>query len=126
MRHSVSANRFSTPLPAGFNEHKTPLPEAERALMDITAKVKPSKRLAADARGPKAARQLGTLGGGNHFLELLYDEEGGIWIMLHSGSRNIGLTPPMLHACSFVLARGFFVARDSCIEMQQLNNFIKQ
>ena len=84
-------------MPAGFNEHKTPLPEAERALADITAKIKPSKRLAADAKGPKAARQLGTLGGGNHFLELLYDEEGGIWIMLHSGSRNIGA--PCLVLC---------------------------
>lgn len=34
--------------------------------------------------------QLGTLGGGNHFIEIQYDEEGFVWIMLHSGSRNIG------------------------------------
>ena len=34
--------------------------------------------------------QLGTLGGGNHFIELQVDEEGYIWIMIHSGSRNIG------------------------------------
>lgn len=37
-----------------------------------------------------AAAQVGTLGGGNHFIELCYDEQGRIWIMLHSGSRNIG------------------------------------
>jgi len=34
--------------------------------------------------------QLGTLGGGNHFVEVQYDEDGNVWIMLHSGSRNIG------------------------------------
>lgn len=35
-------------------------------------------------------KQLGTLGGGNHFWELQYDEDNYIWIMLHSGSRNFG------------------------------------
>lgn len=34
--------------------------------------------------------QLGTLGGGNHFIELCVDEEGTIWATLHSGSRGIG------------------------------------
>jgi len=36
------------------------------------------------------AAQLGTLGGGNHFLEVQADEQGRPWIMLHSGSRNLG------------------------------------
>ncbi len=35
-------------------------------------------------------RNLGTLGGGNHFIELQSSEEGIIWLMLHSGSRNLG------------------------------------
>ena len=35
-------------------------------------------------------RSLGTLGGGNHFIELQKDEEGTLWIMIHSGSRNLG------------------------------------
>lgn len=34
--------------------------------------------------------QLGTLGGGNHFIEIQKSQEGQIWIMIHSGSRNIG------------------------------------
>ncbi len=34
--------------------------------------------------------QIGTLGGGNHFIELCLDERDRVWIMLHSGSRNIG------------------------------------
>ena len=35
-------------------------------------------------------RQLGTLGGGNHFIELCLDEQDRVWVMLHSGSRGIG------------------------------------
>ena len=34
--------------------------------------------------------QLGTLGGGNHFIEVCLDESGQVWVMLHSGSRGIG------------------------------------
>ncbi|MBQ7279282.1 MAG: RtcB family protein [Bacteroidales bacterium] len=34
--------------------------------------------------------QVGTLGGGNHFIELQRDEEGILWIMIHSGSRHLG------------------------------------
>ena len=37
-----------------------------------------------------ARRQVGTLGGGNHFIELQKDDDGYLWIMLHSGSRNLG------------------------------------
>ena len=43
-----------------------------------------------DAR--KIWKQIGTLGGGNHFIELCLDEVGAVWVMLHSGSRNIGKT----------------------------------
>lgn len=35
-------------------------------------------------------RQIGTLGGGNHFIELCLDENDDVWVMLHSGSRNPG------------------------------------
>ncbi len=38
-----------------------------------------------------ARRQLGTLGGGNHFIEIQKGDDGFIWIMIHSGSRNFGL-----------------------------------
>lgn len=38
-----------------------------------------------------ARKQLGTLGGGNHFIEIQKDQEGYIWVMVHSGSRNFGL-----------------------------------
>jgi len=47
------------------------------------------------ARSPKAAHprgygHLGTLGTGNHFIELCLDEAGDVWVMLHSGSRGVG------------------------------------
>ncbi len=38
----------------------------------------------------KAASQLGTLGSGNHFIEICGDENDDVWVMLHSGSRGIG------------------------------------
>ena len=38
----------------------------------------------------KAQSQLGSLGGGNHFIEVCLDTSDGVWLMLHSGSRNIG------------------------------------
>ncbi|ANV85017.1 RNA-splicing ligase RtcB [Picosynechococcus sp. PCC 7003] len=38
----------------------------------------------------KALKQMGSLGGGNHFIEVCLDEENNVWLMLHSGSRHIG------------------------------------
>jgi tRNA-splicing ligase RtcB len=38
----------------------------------------------------RADRQVGTLGGGNHFVEVQADDEGAIWLMLHTGSRSFG------------------------------------
>ncbi|HEX7667677.1 MAG TPA: RtcB family protein, partial [Polyangiaceae bacterium] len=42
------------------------------------------------ARAALASRHLGTLGGGNHFLELDRDAEGQVWMLVHSGSRGLG------------------------------------
>lgn len=38
----------------------------------------------------RALKQVGTLGGGNHFVEIQRGDDGFIWIMIHSGSRNLG------------------------------------
>ena len=52
--------------------------------------------LAIEAKHPgiatkkSAAFQIGTLGGGNHFIELCLDEADRVWVMLHSGSRGVG------------------------------------
>jgi tRNA-splicing ligase RtcB len=45
----------------------------------------------------KARNQHGTLGSGNHFIEICYDEEEWVWILLHSGSRHIGKTLADVH-----------------------------
>ncbi|MEZ6187620.1 MAG: RtcB family protein [Planctomycetota bacterium] len=42
------------------------------------------------AKGKDPARHLGTLGSGNHFIEVCLDEEDRVWFMLHSGSRGVG------------------------------------
>ena len=56
-------------------------------------------------------RNLGTLGGGNHFIELQHDEAGLVWLMIHSGSRNLGYRiAGHYHARAEELNRQFHVA----------------
>lgn len=50
-----------------------------------------------DDRYSRATHQLGTLGGGNHFVELCLDTADAVWMMLHSGSRNVGKTLAEVH-----------------------------
>ncbi len=45
----------------------------------------------------RAVAQLGTLGSGNHFIELAADEDGMVWILLHSGSRGGGNKLATMH-----------------------------
>ncbi|MFA8300655.1 MAG: RtcB family protein [Hyphomicrobiales bacterium] len=71
-------------IPLGFNWHKK---EQDAALMPQRDKMP----LIAGRNYKKALCQLGTLGGGNHFIEIQYGSDNAIWIMIHSGSRNIGL-----------------------------------
>jgi tRNA-splicing ligase RtcB len=49
-----------------------------------------AKMRSRDNPAKKAALQMGTLGGGNHFIEICLDENEEVWMMLHSGSRGIG------------------------------------
>lgn len=60
---------------------------------DLTQRKKDGSVFAEDSTiKARTANQMGTLGGGNHFIELTVDSEQFIWITLHSGSRNIGQT----------------------------------
>jgi len=45
----------------------------------------------------RAGLQIGTLGGGNHFIEVCLDTENAVWLMLHSGSRHIGAALAAYH-----------------------------
>lgn len=76
-------------VPAGFDWHRTATPQARRWLREYPLpheEVLPRKKGGAARIG----RQLGTLGGGNHFVEVSSDELDRLWIVLHTGSRGIG------------------------------------
>ena len=74
-------------IPVGFNEHRDPVDESNA--WEGWAEFRELHRGVQD-RKAKAMRQLGTLGGGNHFIEVCLDTDDNVWLMLHSGSRNIG------------------------------------
>ncbi|MBA4370201.1 MAG: RtcB family protein [Coriobacteriaceae bacterium] len=77
-------NDIQRSVPQGFEWHATS--QAERT--DVFDEMPDVPALLAER--DKAARQLGTLGGGNHFVELQVDSAGVVWAMIHSGSRNVG------------------------------------
>ncbi len=74
-------------IPTGFNENK----DVEKAVTNWQnwSDFKELHRGVQDLED-KAMKQLGSLGGGNHFIEVCIDTEDQVWLMLHSGSRNIG------------------------------------
>jgi len=69
-----------------LKNHHAPL---ESGYKSLVAKHPNLEKMGRDLE-ERTYRQLGTLGGGNHFIELCLDEVGDVWIMLHSGSRNPG------------------------------------
>jgi tRNA-splicing ligase RtcB len=76
-------------IPTGFNRHKENqdsglMPDAVEHDFDLCRVVRQEYE--------NALKSLGTLGGGNHFIEIQKGDDGHIWIMLHSGSRNLGFT----------------------------------
>lgn len=82
-------------VPVGFESHRAsdaPVREAEPLAPGIGKLVERYPDLARRVRDwqSKWRCQLGTLGGGNHFIELCLDESDRVWVMLHSGSRGIG------------------------------------
>jgi tRNA-splicing ligase RtcB (3'-phosphate/5'-hydroxy nucleic acid ligase) len=72
-------------IPVGFNHHKEKQPVEWMPETDKRTPV-------VDSQFESAMYQVGTLGGGNHFIEIQKGSDGFIWIMIHSGSRNIGYT----------------------------------
>lgn len=91
IRHSIERS-----IPTGFNSHKSSKTPGDKfngwatfPLLTATQKILNDKQ--------KYLNQLGTLGGGNHFIEICLDTENNVWVMLHSGSRNIGKTIAEIH-----------------------------
>jgi tRNA-splicing ligase RtcB len=72
----------------GAHDHSTDIGEVTAGLMRTV--VEPLYKGDYDKFHAKAASQIGSLGSGNHFIEVCIDESQDVWIMLHSGSRGIG------------------------------------
>lgn len=76
-------SRIRSAVPLGFNHHRHKQP----------ASLMPEGGEELDIVGSEyqsALTQIGTLGGGNHFIEIQLGSDGHIWLMVHSGSRNLG------------------------------------
>jgi tRNA-splicing ligase RtcB len=110
VRLSLTANELPTNLgkirsaierdvPVGFDMHESAKGRGgsreeraramRRGLAKIVEKNPQIEQMQKDFR-ETWVRQLGTLGGGNHFIEVCLDESQAVWVMLHSGSRGIG------------------------------------
>jgi len=82
-------------VPVGYNMHKYDRAREStiRALAGgLDSIIRKHKKIYSMQKKPYQTwiRQIGTLGGGNHFIELCLDENQDVWVMLHSGSRGIG------------------------------------
>ena len=87
-------NQISRDVPVGFDQHDE-RDSRDAAARPFARKLKQirEKHPGIEKRIGKHSnwvRQLGTLGGGNHFIEVCLDECDRLWVMLHSGSRGIG------------------------------------
>ncbi len=71
-------------IPLGFKHHKKPRPHSL-----MPARTSGSLPIT-EQEYDKARCQVGTLGGGNHFIEIQRSADGAVWFMIHSGSRNLG------------------------------------
>jgi tRNA-splicing ligase RtcB len=80
LRHSIERS-----IPVGFNENKT-ITEPVAAWSGWGEWDGLSQKHSLE----KAQAQVGSLGGGNHFIEVCLDTAGEVWVVLHSGSRGIG------------------------------------
>ena len=87
-------DQITRDVPVGRDQHAD-----GRVLVDAVRPFEPGLKALTDrhpqllkafGRFSKWANQMGTLGGGNHFIEVCLDEKRRVWVMLHSGSRGIG------------------------------------
>jgi len=78
--------KIRTKIPVGFNKHKKRQEQYERSMPDL-----PVILPIVIEHYDNALKSIGTLGGGNHFIEFQKGKDKHIWIMIHSGSRNLGL-----------------------------------
>ena len=87
-------DQIARDVPVGFNQHSDrnvrshAVRKFDKGLTKILQKHPGIQKRV--GRTSSWAHQLGSLGGGNHFIEVCLDESSDVWVMLHSGSRGIG------------------------------------
>ena len=85
-------DRIERDVPVGFAQHDDARTAAAKPFKRGLSKILEKHPGIEKRVGKKSrwAQQMGTLGGGNHFIEVCLDESNRVWVMLHSGSRGIG------------------------------------
>ena len=78
-------NKIRKLIPVGFRHHET-----KKSIDELPPPHNMPDNGIVNMEYESARKQLGTLGGGNHFIEIQKGSDGYIWFMIHSGSRNIG------------------------------------
>jgi tRNA-splicing ligase RtcB len=95
-RLSALRSAIEATVPVGFDQHAEEAAPGRRELGDLAPRLRRirTRHPKLDSMLKEPSRtwrcQLGTLGGGNHFIEVCVDEADRVWILLHSGSRGIG------------------------------------
>jgi tRNA-splicing ligase RtcB len=79
-------------IPVGYNRHKEAVSIASS--FENYLKAQATEEMQKIYNEKQGSLQMGTLGGGNHFIEIGYDENHRVWIIVHSGSRGVG------HGCA--------------------------
>jgi tRNA-splicing ligase RtcB (3'-phosphate/5'-hydroxy nucleic acid ligase) len=86
-RESGSHEGIRDLIPVGFKHHKR---QQDKKLMPDLSPIKEITKSIIKQEYSSALKQIGTLGGGNHFIEIQKGDDDHIWLMIHSGSRNLG------------------------------------
>jgi tRNA-splicing ligase RtcB len=142
MTLKYAMNLIRKEIPFGYKKHSKPRP--------ITRMPQPQdpeglQNMVAGTENTNARKSLGTLGGGNHFIEIQMGSDGYIWIMIHSGSRNLGKqvadyynriaiamnseyysNVPISHELAFlpldsIHGRSYIAEMNYCVEFARLN-----
>lgn len=92
-------------VPSGFAIHKKPVEKFKDLQME---KLRCAKHVDLD----RASCSLGTLGSGNHFIEVNQGEDGSYWLVIHSGSRHLGL-----QICNWYLQSGAKALKERNLEV---------
>jgi len=117
-------HQITRDVPVGRNQHKSERAPAEFAkplAAELNEILQAHPAVAKKFKDSNTwVNQLGTLGTGNHFIELCLDETGCVWVMLHSGSRGIGNT---IGTHFIALAREEMLKQDTQLPDEDLSYF---